>query len=67
MPEKKKNPDEVVHLQPKPGATVVYRDKAYGQGATLQLRRGDRSEVDGPVTEVDPAEVPDMGSLPPAA
>ncbi len=67
MPDKKLNPDEVVHLQVRPGATVVYRDHAYGQGATLQLRRGDRSEVDGPVEEVDPAKVPDVGSLPPAA
>lgn len=63
----KKNPDEIVHLQVKPDATVVYRGSAYGQGATLQVRRGDRGQVDGPVTEVDPNELPDVGSLPPAA
>jgi len=63
----KKNPDEVVHLQVKPGETVVYKDIAYGDRATLQVRRGDLDEVEGKYVEVKPDEVPDVGELPAAA
>jgi hypothetical protein len=56
-------PDEIVHLQVKSGGTVVYQGKVYGDRATLQVRRGDRGQVDGPVAEIDPNEVPDVGSI----
>ncbi len=67
MAEKKQNPDEIIHLQVKPGGTALLGDKSFGDRATIQIRRGDRGQVTGPVTEVDPAEVPDIGALPPAA
>jgi hypothetical protein len=63
----RKNPDEIVHLQVKQGETVVYRDHAYGDRGTLQVRRGDLDEVNGKFDEIDPAKVPDVGELPPAA
>lgn len=63
----KKDPDEIVHLQVKPGGTARYRDHAYGDRATLQVRRGDRGQVGGPVEEIDPNQVPDVGALPSAA
>ena len=64
MAKNTENPDEVVHLQVKPGATVVYRDKAYGDRGTIQVRRGERAQVDGPVEEVDPNAVGDVGDRP---
>lgn len=67
MIKKTDNPDEIVHLQVKEGGTAVYQDHAYGDRATLQVRRGDRGEVDGPVEEVDPNAVPDVGERPAAA
>jgi hypothetical protein len=60
MAAKQKDPDEIVHLQVKPGQTVIYQDRAYGDRATLQVRRGDLELVDGPVEEVDPANLPDV-------
>ena len=60
MAAKQKDPDEVVHLQVKPGQTVIYQGHAYGDRATLQVRRGDLELVDGPVEEVDPANLPDV-------
>jgi hypothetical protein len=62
----KRNPNEVLHLQVAPGATVTYRDHAYGDRATLQVRAGDLDAVSGKYTEVDPAAVPDVGTLPAA-
>lgn len=64
---KTKDPNEIIHLQVKPGGQAVYKDKAYGDRATLQVVRGDRGAVDGPVEEVDPDKVPDVGDLPTAA
>jgi hypothetical protein len=58
----RKDPNEVVHLQVKPGQTVIYQGRAYGDRATLQVRRGDLDRVDGPVDEVDPTAVPDVGA-----
>lgn len=62
----KKNPDEILHLQVQPGATVTYQDRAYGDRATLQVRRGDLDQVHGKYTEVDPSQVPDVGERPAA-
>ena len=61
MAAKKKvvDPNEVVHLQPKVGEVVVYNDVAFGDRATLQVRRGDLNQVDGKFEEVDPDKVPD--------
>ena len=63
----KRNPDEIVHLQVAPGATVIYRDHAYGDRGTLQVRAGDLDAVTGRYTVIDPAAVPDVGDLPAAA
>jgi len=63
----KRNPDEILHLQVAPGATCIYRDHAYGDRATLQVRAGDLDAVTGRYTEVDPAAVPDVGERPAAA
>jgi hypothetical protein len=57
------NPDEIVHLQVQPGETVIYNNIAYGDRATLQVRRGDLNRVDGRYAEVDPNEVPDVATV----
>ena len=63
----KRNPDQILHLQVNPGATVIYKDRAYGDRATLQVRAGDLDAVTGKYTAIDPAAVPDVGDLPAAA
>ena len=60
-------PTETVHLQVKPRGTARLGDKAFGDRATIQVRRCDREQVSGPVEQVDPAGVPDVGGRPPAA
>ena len=60
----KQDPNEIVHLQVERGGTVIYQDHAYGDRATLQVRRGDRGEVTGPVKEVDPDHLVDVGERP---
>jgi len=61
MAKNTENPDEIIHLQVKPGGTARYQGKAFGDRATIQVRRGDRAQVEGPVEEVDPNAVPDVG------
>ncbi len=61
MAKREQNPDEIVHLQVQPGGTAIYQDRAYGDRATLQVCRGDVDQVEGPVEEIDPNEVPDVG------
>jgi len=65
----KKNPDEIIHLQVEPGATVIYDGIAYGDRGTLQVPRysADGLLKEGKVYEVAPNEVPDAGSIPGAA
>jgi hypothetical protein len=63
----KPDPNEILHLQVRPGETVRYKDIAYGDRATLQVPRWDLGRVDGPYDEIDPAQVPDVAGLPPAA
>jgi len=67
MAKNTENRDEILHLQVKPGGTAIYRDHAYGDRATIQVRRGDRAQVEGPVEEVDPNAVPDVGDRPAGA
>ena len=43
----KTDPKEVVHIQPKPGETLVIGELAYGDRATPQVRRGDLGAVEG--------------------
>lgn len=62
-----RDPAEVVHLQVKPGETVTYQGRAYGDRATLQVPRGNLGQVHGRFDEIDPSEVPDAGDLPDAA
>ncbi len=64
MAKKAENPDEIVHLQVKEGGQARYQGKAFGDRATIQVRRGDRAQVDGQVEEVDPAQLPDVGDRP---
>jgi len=59
----KRNPDEILHLQVAPGATVRYKDRAYGDRGTLQVRAGDLDAVTGDYTVIDPADVPDVGRI----
>ena len=61
------NPDEIAHLHVKQGGVARLGDKAFGDRGTIQIRRGDRDQVDGPVEEVDPNDVPDVGERPAAA
>jgi hypothetical protein len=56
----KPDPNEIVHLQVRSGATVVYKDHAFGDRATLQVPRWDLGRVDGAYDEIDPADVPDV-------
>jgi hypothetical protein len=57
----RKNPDEIVHVMPKPGETVVFDGIAYGDRATLQVRRGDLDRIEGGAwQEVDPTALPDV-------
>ena len=57
----KKDPNEVVHVQVRPGETVIHKGIAYGDRATLQVPRHVATEIKGQVDEVDPHEVPDVG------
>ncbi|MGI8462180.1 MAG: hypothetical protein ACR2OC_11205 [Solirubrobacterales bacterium] len=61
--KRKADPDEIIHLQVKVGETVVYNDIAYGDRATLQVRRGDLDRVEGKFDEVKPTEVPDVAEI----
>ena len=69
MAKKPIDANEIVHLQVKPGATVVYDGRAFGDRGTLQVPRysADGLLKEGKVYEVDPNEVPDAGRIPPAA
>ena len=60
----KKNPNEIVHVHVKPGETVVLGEHAYGDRGTLQVPRHVAEGLKGQVDEVDPNEVPDVGSIP---
>lgn len=58
---RRKDPDEIVHVMPKPGETVVFDGIAYGDRGTLQVRRGDLDRVEGGAwEEVDSAKLPDV-------
>ncbi len=69
MAKKHTDPNEIVHLQVKPGATVIFDGTAYGDRGTLQVPRysADGLLREGKVYEVDPNEVPDAGRVPDAA
>jgi hypothetical protein len=57
-----RDPDAIVHLQVKPGRTVVLADGcSYGDRATLQVPRRVAEALlqAGNVEEVEPARVPD--------
>jgi hypothetical protein len=60
----KKDPNEIVHVHVKPGETVIHEGIAYGDRATLQVPRHVAEGLKGQVDEVDPAKVPDAGSVP---
>ena len=47
MAKKTENPDEIVHLQVKQGSVAHYEGKAFGDRATIQVRRGSS----GPTTK----------------
>ena len=65
MAKQVKDPNEVVHLQVNEGGTAYYQGIAYGDRATLQVRRGDVGSVEGPVTELDSGDdVPDVSDRP---
>jgi hypothetical protein len=57
---KRKDPNEIVHVMPRPGKTVLYEGKVYADRATLQVRRHELEEISGPWEEVNPAKVPDV-------
>jgi hypothetical protein len=64
---KKADPNEIVHVQPKPGQVVRLGDHAYGDRGTVQVRRGDLDRLEGSFEEVDPLRLPDVGERPAAA
>jgi hypothetical protein len=57
------DPNEVLHLQVKPGCLAAYDGLLYGDRATLQVRRRDLDRVTGDYQVVDPAEVPDVAGV----
>jgi hypothetical protein len=57
---KRKDPNEIVHLQVDEGETVLHKGMSYGPRATLQVRRRDLDRVDGRHAEVHPHAVPDV-------
>lgn len=63
MAKKQRDPNEIVHLQVKPGATVRFKNIIYGDRATLQVARRDLDRVEGAYEEIDPARVPDVAEL----
>ena len=65
--KKQRDPDAIVHVHVKPGRTVVLADGcSYGDRATLQVpvRVADELLAAGKVDEVDPAQVPDVATVP---
>jgi hypothetical protein len=63
--KKQRDPEATVHLQVKPGRTVVLADGcSYGDRATLQVpgRIAEELLAAGGVEEVDPAAVPDVAN-----
>lgn len=69
MAQRKRDPDEIVHLQVKTGQTVLYQGKAFGDRGTIQAPWSEAETLlkDGQVEQVDPNEVPDVGERPAAA
>jgi len=60
----KTDPKEVVHIQPKPGETLVIGELAYGDRATPQVRRGDLGAVEGKYDVLeDGNQVPDVADV----
>jgi hypothetical protein len=62
-PKKPQDPEQVVHLQVKPGERVRLGRRVFGDKATLQMRRRELDRLEGSYEEVTPGE----GDLPPAA
>ena len=64
----KRNPDEVVHLQVKPGHTALYQGKAFGDRGAIQAPWRDAELLlrAGDVEQVDPAKVPEASQRPAA-
>ncbi len=60
----KKDPDETVHLQAKPGEVIRLGDKSFGDRGTVQVRRGDLDRIEGSYEEVDPEHLPDVAERP---
>ncbi len=60
------DPAEIVHVNVKPGRTVILGVKAFGDRATLQLPRRDAESLiaSGDVEAVDPARLPDVAERP---
>jgi hypothetical protein len=59
----KQDPNEVVHVQVKPGQVVVYGEHAFGDRATLQVKRSELASL-GPAKGYEVlesgADVPDV-------
>jgi hypothetical protein len=65
--KKQRDPDAIVHVHVKPGRTLVLADGCtYGDRATPQVpgRVADELLAAGNVAEVDPAQVPDVATVP---
>ena len=63
-----KKPEPRRHHPPsgQQGGTARYLDRAFGDRGTIQVRRGDRDQVQGPVEEIDPNKVPEVSQRPAA-
>ncbi len=64
--QEQRDPNEVAHYQVLEGKTALLGEHAYGDRATLQLRRGDAGELvkSGVVEEVDPRVLLDVSERP---
>jgi hypothetical protein len=54
--------DEVVHLQVAKGEVVVFNEQAFGDRATLQVRKRDLDRVHGKYKQVKSDEVGDVAA-----
>ena len=58
----KKDPNETVHVQVKPGEIVVYQDHVYGDRGTLQVPRRHLVDVAGKYPKASRTRCPTRGS-----
>lgn len=62
MAKRHENPDEIIHVQARPGQVIRLGEHAYGDRGTVQVRRGDLDRLEGDYEQVNPVALPDAGA-----